>query len=52
MHEVKTLIAGPCVFICDECVDVCVRVIRGEIVVGQQGAADSEDVGFGRPEPP
>jgi ATP-dependent Clp protease ATP-binding subunit ClpX len=27
-HEVKKLIAGPNVFICDECVDLCVDIIR------------------------
>lgn len=26
-HEVKKLIAGPTVFICDECVDLCVVII-------------------------
>lgn len=29
-HAVKKLIAGDDVFICDECVDVCNRIIRGE----------------------
>lgn len=29
-HEVKKLIAGPSVFICDECVDLCVDIIREE----------------------
>lgn len=29
-HAVKKLIAGDAVFICDECVDVCNRIIRGE----------------------
>jgi hypothetical protein len=28
--EVKKLIAGPTVFICDECVQVCTDMIRGE----------------------
>jgi ATP-dependent Clp protease ATP-binding subunit ClpX len=27
-HEVKKLIAGPTVFICDECVELCVDIIR------------------------
>jgi DNA invertase Pin-like site-specific DNA recombinase len=27
-HEVKNLIAGPKVFICDECVELCVEIIR------------------------
>ena len=29
-HEVKKLIAGPNVFVCDECVDLCVDIIREE----------------------
>lgn len=29
-HEVKKLIAGPTVFICDECVDLCNDIIREE----------------------
>ena len=30
-HEVKKLIAGPSVFICDECVDLCNDIIRDEL---------------------
>ncbi|MCC5855949.1 MAG: ATP-dependent protease ATP-binding subunit ClpX [Idiomarina sp.] len=30
-HEVKKLIAGPSVFICDECVDLCNDILREEI---------------------
>ena len=30
-HEVKKLIAGPTVFICDECVDLCTDIIREEL---------------------
>lgn len=29
-HEVKKLIAGPSVFVCDECVDLCNDIIREE----------------------
>src|SRR5271170_8124561 len=29
-HEVRKLIAGPTVFICDECVDLCMDIIREE----------------------
>ena len=29
-HEVSNLIAGPTVFICDECVDLCVDIIKEE----------------------
>ena len=30
-HEVRKLIAGPSVYICDECVDLCNDIIREEI---------------------
>ena len=30
-HEVKKLIAGPSVFICDECIDLCTEIIQEEI---------------------
>jgi ATP-dependent Clp protease ATP-binding subunit ClpX len=36
-HEVKKLIAGPSVFICDECIDLCTDIIKEEIK-----AADSK----------
>ena len=40
-HEVKKLIAGPTVFICDECVELCMDIIREEdktqIVRGEGG---------------
>ena len=29
-HEVRKLIAGPTVFICDECVELCMDIIREE----------------------
>jgi ATP-dependent Clp protease ATP-binding subunit ClpX len=31
-HEVKKLIAGPSVFICDECIDLCNEIIRDEVL--------------------
>ncbi len=34
-HEVKKLIAGPSVFICDECVDLCNDIIREEVQEAQ-----------------
>jgi ATP-dependent Clp protease ATP-binding subunit ClpX len=39
-HEVRKLIAGPSVFICDECVELCNDIIREEIqqADGQKGA--------------
>jgi ATP-dependent Clp protease ATP-binding subunit ClpX len=30
-HEVKKLIAGPSVFVCDECVELCNDIIREEV---------------------
>jgi ATP-dependent Clp protease ATP-binding subunit ClpX len=38
-HEVRKLIAGPSVFICDECVDLCNDIIREEI----QEKSDNSD---------
>ena len=38
-HEVRKLIAGPSVFICDECVDLCNDIIREEL---QESAPKSE----------
>ena len=37
-HEVRKLIAGPSVFICDECVDLCNDIIREEI---QESSSES-----------
>ena len=31
-HEVRKLIAGPSVFICDECVDVCIDIIDEQLL--------------------
>ena len=31
-HEVRKLIAGPSVFVCDECVDLCNDIIRDELI--------------------
>ena len=38
-HEVRKLIAGPSVFICDECVDLCNDIIREEIQESTQEEA-------------
>jgi len=41
-HEVKKLIAGPSVFICDECIDLCNDIIREEAPADAvSGAAQS-----------
>jgi ATP-dependent Clp protease ATP-binding subunit ClpX len=46
-HEVKKLIAGPSVFICDECIDLCNDIIRDE----QSGEPGTEIVKDGLPTP-
>ena len=42
-HEVKKLIAGPSVFVCNECVDLCNDIIREEVknVEGLKSAEES-----------
>jgi len=45
-HEVRKLIAGPSVFICDECVELCNDIIREEV---QETAAESEDARLPKP---
>ncbi|UCG38050.1 MAG: tetratricopeptide repeat protein [bacterium] len=35
-HEVKKLIAGPSVFICDECIDLCNEIIRDEAAISEK----------------
>ena len=37
-HEVKKLIAGPSVFICDECIELCNDIIRDEAPADGAGA--------------
>ena len=41
-HEVRKLIAGPSVFICDECVELCNDIIREEIQEKAPGGAGSK----------
>lgn len=43
-HEVRKLIAGPSVFICDECVDLCEDIIREETL--DDVVKSEEDVSF------
>ena len=40
-HEVKKLIAGPSVFICDECIELCNDIIRDEVPPEAPGARGS-----------
>ena len=41
-HEVRKLIAGPSVFICDECVELCNDIIREEIQEKSAGDSSSK----------
>jgi ATP-dependent Clp protease ATP-binding subunit ClpX len=41
-HEVRKLIAGPTVFICDECVELCMDIIRAADKSGAATAKDGE----------
>ena len=47
-HEVRKLIAGPTVFICDECVELCMDIIREEnktqIVKSGDGVAAPKEI--------
>ena len=45
-HEVRKLIAGPSVFICDECVDLCNDIIREEV---QDGLPETESEKLPKP---
>jgi ATP-dependent Clp protease ATP-binding subunit ClpX len=47
-HEVKKLIAGPTVFICDECVELCMDIIKEEnkssLVKNQKGVPTPREI--------
>ncbi len=43
-HEVRKLIAGPSVFVCDECVELCNDIIREEINSTVSGKTDKADL--------
>jgi len=47
-HEVKKLIAGPTVFICDECVELCMDIIKEEkkdsFVKNQEGVLTPQEI--------
>jgi ATP-dependent Clp protease ATP-binding subunit ClpX len=47
-HEVRKLIAGPTVFICDECVELCMDIIREEhktsLVKSREGVPSPLDI--------
>jgi len=46
-HEVKKLIAGPSVFVCDECIELCNEIIRDEL----PPATDNKDARGDLPTP-
>ena len=47
-HEVRKLIAGPTVFICDECVELCMDIISEEhkttLVKSRDGVPTPKDI--------
>jgi len=43
-HEVKKLIAGPSVFICDECVDLCNDIIKEEVKGASKEVKDHDQL--------
>ncbi|PTD96404.1 ATP-dependent Clp protease ATP-binding subunit ClpX [Pseudothauera lacus] len=43
-HEVRKLIAGPSVFICDECIELCNDIIRDEIAGDGGAEADGNNL--------
>ncbi len=43
-HEVRKLIAGPSVFICDECIELCNDIIREETQGDQTGKGAKSDL--------
>ena len=43
-HEVRKLIAGPSVFICDECIELCNDIIRDEVGADATAKADRADL--------
>ncbi|MFZ5556066.1 MAG: ATP-dependent Clp protease ATP-binding subunit ClpX [Pseudomonadota bacterium] len=43
-HEVRKLIAGPSVFICDECIELCNDIIREETQGEQKGKGARSDL--------
>lgn len=47
-HEVRKLIAGPTVFICDECVELCMDIIReegkGSVAKSREGVPTPQEI--------
>ena len=47
--QVKKLIAGPGVYICDECIDLCNEIIEEELSEGQRASASRSSPSRVRP---
>ena len=43
-HEVKKLIAGPSVFVCDECIELCNEIIRDELPASTEPRAGASEL--------
>ena len=43
-HEVKKLIAGPSVFVCDECIELCNEIIRDELPANAEARSAGGDL--------
>ena len=43
-HEVRKLIAGPSVFICDECIELCNDIIREETSTDKSGKSGKSEL--------
>ena len=43
-HEVKKLIAGPSVFVCDECIELCNEIIRDELPLSTEASASDKEM--------
>jgi len=49
-HDVKKLIAGPTVFICDECIELCNDIMVEEMGAAAEGAAAEKGEGLPKPQ--
>ena len=50
-HEAHRLVAGPGVYICNECVDLCNQIIAGELEARKPGDAGAPRANRGEPPP-
>jgi hypothetical protein len=49
-HEVKKLIAGPAVFICDDCTGLCQKIVEAETQADAKRAASGAKPDFASPD--